>query len=107
MRATEKMEDGLERRTSMVKVSPETSAAYTKYRTKLSPQTSDDVKRVAVVTSGSRRTGKPARSSARTPRCSQPTFGAYEGETTPMMSPLAMAGGRSSGGRAGFIGAML
>ena len=54
--------------------------------------------------SGSSFTMKPARSSARTPRDSHPNFGAYEGETTPMVSPFTIAGGRSSGGRVVTVG---
>src|SRR4051812_48464401 len=53
--------------------------------------------------SGSSSTLKPARSSARTPRWSQPSFGAYDGETTPIVSPLTIAGGRSSAVRAGLM----
>src|SRR5215213_6580509 len=52
--------------------------------------------------SGSRRTVKPARSSARTPRCSHPSFGAYDGDTTPIVSPFTIAGGRSKGMRLSY-----
>src|ERR1051326_6271013 len=52
--------------------------------------------------SGSSSTGKPARSSARTPRCSQPDLGAYDGETTPTVSPFTIAGGRSRGMAASY-----
>src|SRR6184192_3569475 len=55
------------------------------------------VKRRSVVISGSRRTVYPARSSALTPRVSQPTRGEYEGATTPMVSPFVIGAGRNSG----------
>src|SRR5688500_799275 len=42
----------------------------------------------------------PARSSALTPRWSQPGRGAYDGATTPIVSPFTSAGGLRSGGSA-------
>src|ERR1051325_8325964 len=56
-------------------------------------------KRRRLSISGSRSTLKPARSRARTPRQSQPAFGEYEGATTPIVSPLTMAGGLRRGDR--------
>src|SRR3981081_1133351 len=50
--------------------------------------------------SGSSITLYPASSIARTPRRSQPPFGAYEGPTTPIVSPFDSGGGRSRDGEA-------
>src|SRR5687768_3083009 len=55
------------------------------------------VNRRKVISSESSSTWKPARSSAFTPRVSQPSRGEYDGATTPIVAPFCSAGGRSSG----------